>query len=37
MSFRTAAEIIHRFNHAFIDHDASSLGDLIADDCVREA
>lgn len=36
-SFRTTAEVIHRFNRAFIDHDASSLADLIADDCVMEA
>ncbi|MES9524463.1 nuclear transport factor 2 family protein [Streptomyces capoamus] len=37
MSFRTTAEVVHRFNRAFIDHDSSSLADLIADDCVMEA
>ncbi|WP_406346834.1 nuclear transport factor 2 family protein [Streptomyces sp. NBC_00648] len=37
MSFRTTVEVVHRFNRAFIDHDASSLADLIADDCVMEA
>lgn len=36
MSFRTTADVIHRFNRAFIDHDASSLADLIAEDCVME-
>ncbi|MER6300024.1 nuclear transport factor 2 family protein [Kitasatospora sp. NPDC001539] len=37
MTFRTTAEVIHCFNRAFIDHDASMLADLIADDCVMEA
>lgn len=37
MSFRTTAEVVHRFNRAFIDHDSASLADLIADDCVMEA
>ncbi|MEU7067270.1 nuclear transport factor 2 family protein [Streptomyces sp. NPDC053429] len=37
MTFRTTAEVIHCFNRAFIEHDASSLADLIADDCVMEA
>ncbi|MFF7990677.1 nuclear transport factor 2 family protein [Kitasatospora xanthocidica] len=37
MSFRTTAEVIHRFIRAFTDRDASLLTDLIADDCVMEA
>ncbi|MFJ6722641.1 nuclear transport factor 2 family protein [Streptomyces sp. NPDC091259] len=37
MTFPTTAEVIHCFNRAFIEHDASSLADLIADDCVMEA
>ncbi|MYW41952.1 DUF4440 domain-containing protein [Streptomyces sp. SID161] len=37
LTFRTTAEVIHCFNRAFIDHDASTLADLIADDCVMEA
>ncbi|MEU9305787.1 nuclear transport factor 2 family protein [Streptomyces sp. NPDC048269] len=37
MSFRTTAEVVHLFNRAFTDHDASLLDDLIADDCVMEA
>ncbi|MFJ6379423.1 nuclear transport factor 2 family protein [Kitasatospora sp. NPDC092039] len=37
MTFRTTAEVIHCFNRAFIEHDASLLADLIADDCVMEA
>jgi len=37
MSHRTPAEIIDRFNQAFVDHDPTALHDLIADDCVMEA
>ncbi|MEU7062664.1 nuclear transport factor 2 family protein [Streptomyces sp. NPDC046161] len=37
MSFRTTAEVVHRFNRAILDRDTSSLSDLIADDCVMEA
>ncbi|THA46052.1 nuclear transport factor 2 family protein [Streptomyces sp. A1136] len=37
LTFPTTAEVIHCFNRAFIEHDASSLADLIADDCVMEA
>jgi ketosteroid isomerase-like protein len=31
------AEIMRRFNDAFVRHDASALADLVADDCVMEA
>ena len=31
------SEVINRFNQAFQDHDASGLGELIADDCVMES
>jgi len=34
---RTTAEIIDRFNHAFVNHDPAALDDLIAEDCVMEA
>ena len=37
MSHATTAEIINRFNHAFVDHDAAALDDLIGEDCVMEA
>ncbi|RKT19511.1 SnoaL-like protein [Streptomyces sp. 1114.5] len=37
MSFRTTAEVVHRFNRVFLDHDTSPLAELIADDCVMEA
>ncbi len=37
MPQRTTAEIIDLFNHAFVDHDPTALGDLIAEDCVMEA
>jgi ketosteroid isomerase-like protein len=30
-------EVINRFNQAFIDHDPSGLGELIAPDCVMES
>ncbi|MEU9074103.1 nuclear transport factor 2 family protein [Kitasatospora sp. NPDC048538] len=36
MSFRTTSEVVHRFNRAFIEHDASLLADLVAEDCVAE-
>ncbi|MBG0566988.1 nuclear transport factor 2 family protein [Actinoplanes aureus] len=31
------AEVIRRFNAAFVNHDAALLDDLIGDDCVMEA
>lgn len=37
MTRLTTAEIIDRFNHAFVHHDPAVLDDLIADDCVMEA
>ena len=37
MSQRTTAEIIDRFNHAFVNHDPTALDDLIAEECVMEA
>ncbi|MFF1560877.1 nuclear transport factor 2 family protein [Streptomyces sp. NPDC058279] len=37
MSFRTTAEVAHRFNRVFLDRDTSPLAELIADDCVMEA
>jgi glutathione S-transferase len=33
---RSTSEVIDRFNAAFLQHDPSLLGDLIADDCVLE-
>lgn len=37
MSIRTTTEVIDRFNHAFVEHDAAALDDLIGEDCVMEA
>ncbi|MFF3668181.1 nuclear transport factor 2 family protein [Microtetraspora malaysiensis] len=37
MSERTTADVIDRFNQAFVRHDPSVLADLIGDDCVMEA
>ncbi|GAA3101016.1 nuclear transport factor 2 family protein [Streptomyces echinatus] len=37
MSFRTTAEVVHRFNRVFLEGDTSSLAELIAEDCVMEA
>jgi ketosteroid isomerase-like protein len=37
MSSSTTADVIARFNRAFVDHDAALLTDLIGDDCVMEA
>jgi len=34
---RTIAEVIDRFNHAFLHHDATVLHDLIGEDCVMES
>lgn len=31
------ADLMHRFNRAFVEHDPSGFDDLIADDCVMEA
>jgi hypothetical protein len=33
---RTTAEIMERFNAAFLQHDPALLGDLVAEDCVIE-
>ncbi|MER7209774.1 nuclear transport factor 2 family protein [Streptosporangium sp. NPDC000239] len=37
MSVRTTAEVVDRFNQAFVEHAPAILDDLIADDCVMEA
>ncbi len=37
MPQRTTAEVIDRFNHAFVHHAPEILDDLIAEDCVMEA
>lgn len=37
MPFRTTAEVVDRFNHAFVHHVPEILDDLVADDCVMEA
>jgi ketosteroid isomerase-like protein len=37
MPIRTTAEVIDRFNHAFVGHDADALDDLVGADCVMEA
>ncbi|GAB3430288.1 nuclear transport factor 2 family protein [Flindersiella endophytica] len=37
MAQRTTAEVIDRFNHAFVHHDPTALNDLVAEDCVMEA
>jgi ketosteroid isomerase-like protein len=37
MGTRTTAEVMERFNHAFVGHDPAALTDLIGDDCVMEA
>lgn len=37
MSHRTTAEVIDRFNRAFVHHEPDILDDLIGDDCVMEA
>ncbi|MFF5210477.1 nuclear transport factor 2 family protein [Streptosporangium sp. NPDC000396] len=37
MSFRSTAEVIDRFNRAFVERDADLLTDLVAEDCVMEA
>ncbi|MFJ6674479.1 nuclear transport factor 2 family protein [Actinosynnema sp. NPDC091369] len=34
---RTTQEVIDRFNHAFLHHDAEALTDLVGEDCVMEA
>ncbi|MQM25528.1 nuclear transport factor 2 family protein [Glycomyces albidus] len=33
----STAEVINRFNDAFVDHDPGVLEDLVAEDCVMEA
>lgn len=37
MTLRTTADVIDRFNRAFVDHDPDLLTDLIGEDCVMEA
>lgn len=37
MVLRTTADVIERFNHAFVSHDPAVLASLIGDDCVMEA
>ncbi|MFI8962660.1 nuclear transport factor 2 family protein [Streptomyces sp. NPDC053493] len=37
MSVRSTAEVIDRFNRAFLDHEAALLAGLIAEDCVMES
>ncbi|GIH93355.1 nuclear transport factor 2 family protein [Planobispora siamensis] len=37
MPIRTTAEVIDRFNHAFVHHAPEILADLVAEDCVMEA
>ncbi|MER7131848.1 nuclear transport factor 2 family protein [Streptosporangium saharense] len=37
MPYRTTAEVIDRFNRAFVTHAPELLDDLVADDCVMEA
>lgn len=37
MSQHATAEIINRFNHAFVHHDPTALEELVAADCVMEA
>lgn len=34
---RTTSEVIDKFNHAFVNHDAAALDGLIGGDCVMEA
>ncbi|MGI5282567.1 nuclear transport factor 2 family protein [Nonomuraea polychroma] len=34
---RTTADVIDRFNRAFVEHDPAALASLIGDDCVMEA
>ena len=37
MQTNETAEIIRRFNQAFLDHEPAGLRDLIAPDCVMES
>ncbi|MGW7100053.1 nuclear transport factor 2 family protein [Streptomyces sp. NPDC054838] len=37
VSVLSTAEVIDRFNRAFIEHEAGLLADLIAEDCVMES
>ncbi|GAA4206422.1 nuclear transport factor 2 family protein [Streptosporangium oxazolinicum] len=37
MSFRSTAQVIDRFNRAFVDRDRALLTDLVAEDCVMES
>ncbi|MFB4307344.1 nuclear transport factor 2 family protein [Actinomadura sp. GTD37] len=37
MSFRSTAEVIDRFNRAFVEGDRDLLTDLVAEDCVMES
>lgn len=36
MAFRTTADVMDRFNRAFVEHDRDLLADLIAEDCEME-
>src|SRR5258705_4881389 len=36
MSFNETAELLRRFNDAFVRHDPGALVDLVAEDCVLE-
>jgi ketosteroid isomerase-like protein len=37
MKAKTTSEVIDQFNRAFVQHDASLLGDLVAEGCVMES
>lgn len=37
MKAKTTAEVIDQFNRAFVEHDASLLNDLVAEECVMES
>jgi ketosteroid isomerase-like protein len=37
MAHRDTAEVIKRFNDAFLERDAAKLVDLVADDCIMES
>ncbi|MFD1933126.1 MULTISPECIES: nuclear transport factor 2 family protein [Nonomuraea] len=37
MMHRTTAEVMDRFNRAFVEHDPDLLTDLLAEDCVMES
>jgi ketosteroid isomerase-like protein len=37
MKVKSTAEVIEQFNRAFVEHDASLLTDLVAEECVMES